>query len=169
MLISFWMTQRLTREINDLERKIMEKHIEMEHYQKYAGRLGGTSILGLTNIAGLSAELMPRASLFAMYSDQASSMYAMQNLTMMKDMGRIPINNDPQMQTQIEMSAFAQFKEQALKELKQQEAAVLNEKEKEIELELSEMNQRLSIKRAELQAYEKKAQEDAQKWAPKFG
>ena len=168
MLISFWMTQRLTREINDLERQIMEKHIEMEHFQKYAGRLGGSSILGLTNIAGLSPSILPRASLFAQYSDQASSMSAMQNLQAMKAMGRVPITNNPQMQMQIEMSAFAQFKEQALKELKQQEAAVLNEKEKEIELELSEMNQRLSIKRAQLQAYEKKSQEDAQRWAPRF-
>jgi len=168
MLISFWMTQRLTREINDLERQIMEKHIEMEHFQKYAGRLGGSSILNLSNIAGLSPSLLPRASLFAQYSDQASSMSAMQNLQAMKAMGRVPMTNNPQMQMQIEMSAFAQFKEQALKELKQQEAAVLNEKEKEIELELSEMNQRLSIKRAQLQAYEKKSQEDVQRWAPRF-
>ena len=169
MLLSFWMVQRLTREINTLEREVMQKHTELNQLQKYAGRLGGSSILGITNIAGLSANLIPRASLFAQYSDQASSMYAMQNLTMMKDLGRVPITNNPQMQMQIEMSAFAQFKEQALKELKQQEAAVLNEKEKEIELELSEMNQRLSIKRAELQSYEKKTQDDAQKWAPKFG
>ena len=169
MLLSFWMVQRLTREINTLERDVMKKHIELSNLQKYAGRLGGSSILGLTNIAGLSPELIPRASLFAQYSDQASSIYAMQNLTMMKDLGRVPMTNNPQMQTQIEMSAFAQFKEQALKELKQQEAAVLNEKEKEIELDLSEMNQRLSIKRAQLQSYEKLSQEDAQRWAPRFG
>ena len=51
---------------------------------------------------------------------------------MMKMMGRVPYLNNPMMQMQLEMSAFRQFKEEALKALKQQEAAVLNEREKEI-------------------------------------
>jgi hypothetical protein len=169
MLVSFWMVQRLTREINSLEKAVMDKHIELSNFQKYASRLGGSSIMNLSNIAGLSSDLLPRASLFAQYSDQASSMSAMQNLQALKAMGRVPMTGDPMAQMQIEMSAFAQFKEQALKDLKQQEVTLLNEKEKEIELELNELNQRLSMKRNELQAYQKLSTEEAQRWAPRFG
>ena len=153
MLIAFWQVQRLTREINSLEKQAMDVQTRLTNYQKYAGVLGGSSILNLSNIAGLSPELLPRASLFAQYSDQASSMSAMQNLQMMKMMGRVPYTGNQLMQMQIETSAFNQFKEQALKNLKQQEATVLNEKEKEIQLELNGIEQRLKMKRQQLESY----------------
>ena len=88
MLVAFWQVQRLTREINDLQKEAMLITQRLSNHQKYAGRLGSSSILTMNNIAGLSPEILPRASLFAQYSDQASSMSAMQNLQMMK---RIPI------------------------------------------------------------------------------
>ena len=132
MLVAFWQVQRLTREINELERRAMNTQTRLSNYQKYAGMLGGSSILTFNNIAGLSADLLPRASLFAQYSDQASSMCAMQNIQMMRMMGRVPFVNNPMQQYQMEMSAFAQFKRESLKQLKQQEAMVLNEAEKEI-------------------------------------
>lgn len=169
MLLSFWMVQRLTREINSLEKEVMDKHTQLSHYQKYASRLGGSSIMNLNNIAGLSSELLPRASLFAQYSDQASSMSAMQNLQAMKAMGRVPFTGNPVTQMQIEMSAYNQFKEQALKDLKQQETAILNEKEKEIELEINELETRLKMKRSQLESYQKLHDNDIQKWTPKFG
>ena len=169
MFVAFWMVQRLTREINSLEKEVMDRHQQLSNYQKYASRLGGSSIMNLNNIAGLSSDLLPRASLFAQYSDQASSMSAMQNLQAMKAMGRVPYTGDPNTQMQIEMSAYNQFKEQALKDLKQQEVAILNEKEKEIELELNELEQRLKIKRSQLESYKKLSDEESQKWAPKFG
>ena len=87
MLVAFWQVQRLTREINDLQKRAMEVRIRLTNHQKYAGALGGSSILTLGNIAGLSSNILPRATLFAQYSDQASSMSAMQNLQMMKMMG----------------------------------------------------------------------------------
>ena len=95
MLIAFWQVQRLTREINSLEKQAMDVQTRLTNYQKYAGVLGGSSILNLSNIAGLSPELLPRASLFARYSDQASSMSAMQNLQMMKMTGRVPFTGKP--------------------------------------------------------------------------
>ena len=84
MLMAFWQVQRLTRDINVLERQAMQKRIELSNYQKYAGMLGGTSIITMGNIAGLSSKLLPRASMFAQFANQASSMSAMQNLQMMK-------------------------------------------------------------------------------------
>lgn len=169
MFISFWMTQRLTREINTLERDLMKRTNELSNYQKYAGVLGGSSVLHLGNIAGLNAGLLPRASLFAQYSDQASSMSAMQNLQAMKFMGRVPYTGNPMSQMQLEMSAFRQFKEQSLKALKQQEIQVLNEKEKEIQLDINSIQQQLSMKRAQLDSYKQKSMEDAKNAAPNFG
>ena len=37
MLVSFWQVQRLTREINALEKQAMDKQVELSNYQKYAG------------------------------------------------------------------------------------------------------------------------------------
>ena len=169
MLIAFWQVQRLTREICDLEKRAMDVRTKLSNHQKYASVLGGSSILTLGNIAGLSASILPRASLFAQYSDQASSMSAMQNLQAMKMMGRVPMTNNPMMQMQIEMSAFRQFKEEAMKQLKQQEAATLNEVEKEIQLELNQIEQRIKMKREELQSCKQLASEQAKDCVPTFG
>ena len=169
MLVAFWQVQRLTREINILEKQAMDKQTELSNYQKYASVLGGSSILNLGNIAGLSHNILPRASIFAQYSDQASSMSAMQNLQMMKMMGRVPFTGNPMMQLQIEMSAFRQFKEEAMKALKQQEAAVLNEREKEIQLELNQIEQRLKMKRTQLETYKQLASKGVEDSVPTFG
>ena len=169
MLMAFWQVQRLTREINQLERQAMQKRNELSNYQKYAGVLGGSSILTVGNIAGLSSDLLPRASMFAQFSNQASSMSAMQNLQMMKMSGMVPWTGNQLTQYQLEMSAFARFKQESLKALKQQEAQVLNEKEKEIQLEMNAIEQRLTMKRAELQSVKQLAQEDAREGAPKYG
>ena len=169
MLVAFWQVQRLTREINDLEKQAMDVRTRLSNYQKYAGALGGSSILHLGNIAGLSSEILPRATLFAQYSDQASSMSAMQNLQMMKMMGRVPYTGNQMTQYQLEMSAFNQFKQEALKALKQQETTVLNEKEKEIQLELNGIEQRLKMKRAELDSCKQLASKEAEDSVPTFG
>ena len=169
MLIAFWQVQRLTREINDLEKRAMDVRTRLSNHQKYASVLGGSGILNLGNLAGLSAEVLPRASIFAQYSDQASSMSAMQNLQMMKMMGRVPMSPNPMMQMQIEMSAFRQFKLEAMKALKQQEAATLNEVEKEIQLELNQIEQRLKMKRAELDSCKQLASKQAEDCVPTFG
>ena len=169
MLIAFWQVQRLTREIHELEKQAMDARIRLSNHQKYASILGGSSVLTLGNIAGLSSELLPRASIFAQYSDQASSMSAMQNLQMMKMMGRVPITPNPMMQMQIEMSAFRQFKQEALKALKQQEAATLNEVEKEIQLELNHIEQRIKMKQAELDSCKQLASKQATDMVPTFG
>jgi len=169
MLLSFWMVQRLTREINSLEKEVMDKHTQLSHYQKYASRLGGSSIMNLNNIAGLSSELLPRASLFAQYSDQASSMSAMQNLQMMKMNGMVPWTGNPMTQMQYEMSAFAQFREQSMKALKQQEIDAMNEIEKEIELELNAIEGQLKAKRAMKESCQGLLKEQVQNFVPKFG
>ncbi len=169
MLMAFWMVQRLTREINVLERQAMQVQTRLSHYQKYASVLGGSSILTLGNVAGISAELLPRATMFAQYSDQVSSMSAMQNLQAMKYMGRVPYTGNPTVQYQMEMSAFRSFKEQSMKALKQQEAQALNEKEKEIQLELNDIEQRLNMKRRQLETTKELANREAQESAPRFG
>ena len=163
MLMAFWEVQRLTREINYLERQAMETRNRLSNYQKYA------SVLTMNNIAGISAELLPRASMFAQFSNQASSMSAMQNLQTMKMMGQVPWTGNALAQYQIEMSAFAKFKEESMKALKQQEVQILNEKEKEIQLEMNEIEQRLKMKRAYLESVKQQAAEDARNSAPKFG
>ena len=168
MFVAFWMVQRLTCEINRLEMEELRKTQELSYYQKYAGILGGSSIMNISNVAGLPSYLIPRATLFAQYSDQASSMSAMQNLQMMKMTGRVPYTGNPMVQMQLEMSAYNQFKQQALKQLKEQEAAVLNEKEKEIQLELNEIRQQLTTKRESLKACKELASEQARDSAVKF-
>ena len=169
MLVSFWRVQLLTREINDLEKRAMDVRIRLTNHQKYAGALGGSSILTLNNIAGLSSSIFPRASMFAQYSDQASSMSAMQNLQMMKMTGRVPFTGNPATQMQLEMSAFAQFKEEAMKALKQQETATLNEVEKEIQLELNTIETQLKQKREEMNSCKQLLSQEVQESVPKFG
>lgn len=169
MLMQFWLVQRLTRELNTLERKAMEKHIQLTHYQNYSSMLGGTSIITLPNIAGMPAELLPRASMFAQFSNQASSMNAMNTLAQMKMTGMVPYTGNPMMQYQLEMSAFARLKEQSMKALKQQEANVMNEKEKEIQLELNSIEQNIKMKRAMLDSAKQEASRQAQNSAPTFG
>ena len=169
MLVEFWMVQRLTREINELQKQMLDKQTELQKYSKYSSQLGGSSIMSLSNLAGLSAEVLPRATLFAQYSDQASSMSAMQNLQMMKMMGRVPYTGNQMVDMQIQMSAYAQFKQEAMKSLKEQEVNVLNEKEKEIQLELNSIQQMLAVKKEQLQAYKQHAKEEAKNAAPDFG
>ena len=169
MLMAFWEIQLLTREINSLERQVMETTNRLSKYQKYSSRLGSSSVMSMANIAGLSPELLPRAQTFAMYSNQASSMSAMQNLQMMKAMGQVPWMGNQMMQYQFEMSAFSKFKEEALKQMKEQEVQVLNEKEKEIQLELNELETALKVKRARLESVKQLASEEARNSAPKFG
>ena len=169
MLMAFWQVQRLTREINALERQAMETRNRLSNYQKYAGMLGGSSTITMANIAGMSAELLPRATMFAQFSNQASSMSAMQNLQTMKMCGMVPWTGNTLQQYQMEMSAFSKFKEESMKALKEQEIQVLNEKEKEIQLEMNDIEQRLSMKRAELQSVKQLASEEARESAPKFG
>lgn len=169
MFIAFWQVQRLTREINDLQKEAMLITQRLSNHQKYAGRLGSSSILTMNNIAGLSPEILPRASLFAQYSDQASSMSAMQNLQMMKMMGRVPMTGNPMMQMQIEMSAFRQFKEEALKALKQQEVMQMNEVEKEIQLQLNTIEQRIKQKEKQLESYKALADKKTEQMVPTFG
>ena len=167
--MAFWQVQRLTREINALERQAMETRNRLSNYQKYAGMLGGSSTITMANIAGMSAELLPRATMFAQFSNQASSMSAMQNLQTMKMCGMVPWTGNALQQYQMEMSAFSKFKEESMKALKEQEIQVLNEKEKEIQLEMNDIEQRLSMKRAELQSVKQLASEEARESAPKFG
>lgn len=169
MLMAFWQVQRLTREINVLERQAMETRNRLSNYQKYAGMLGGSSTITMANVAGMSAELLPRATMFAQFSNQASSMSAMQNLQSMKMGGMVPWTGNALAQYQMEMSAFSKFKEESMKALKEQEIQVLNEKEKEIQLEMNDIEQRLSMKRAELQSVKQLASEEARESAPKFG
>ena len=167
--MAFWQVQRLTREINALERQAMETRNRLSNYQKYAGMLGGSSTITMANVAGMSAELLPRATMFAQFSNQASSMSAMQNLQAMKMCGMVPWTGNALQQYQMEMSAFSKFKEESMKALKEQEIQVLNEKEKEIQLEMNDIEQRLSMKRAELQSVKQLASEEARESAPKFG
>ena len=167
--MAFWQVQRLTREINALERQAMETRNRLSNYQKYAGMLGGSSTITMANVAGMSAELLPRATMFAQFSNQASSMSAMQNLQTMKMGGMVPWTGNALAQYQMEMSAFSKFKEESMKALKEQEIQVLNEKEKEIQLEMNDIEQRLSMKRAELQSVKQLASEEARESAPKFG
>ena len=169
MFIAFWQVQRLTREINDLQKEAMLCSQQLTNHQKYAGQLGGSSILTINNIAGLSSQILPRASLFAQYSDQASSMSAMQNLQAMKMMGRVPFTGNPAMQMQIEMSAFKQFKEEALKALKQQEIMQMNEVEKEIQLRLNSIEMKIKKKEKELETYKALADKKQEQMLPTFG
>lgn len=169
MLMAFWEVQRLTREINALERQAMETRTRLSNYQKYASVLGGSSIMTMANIAGLSAELLPRASMFAQFSNQASSMSAMQNLQTMKMMGQVPWLGNPMSQYQLEMSAFSKFKEESMKALKQQEIQVLNEKEQEIQLEMNQIEQRLKMKRAMLDSVKQLAADSIKDSVPRFG
>ena len=169
MFVAFWMVQRLTREIHYLEKQVMDKTNQLSEYNMYAGRLGGSTNMNIGNIAGLSSELIPRATLFAQYSDQASSMSAMQNLQMMKMTGRVPFTGNQMMDMQIQMSAYNQFKQEALKALKQQEVNIMNEKEKERRLELNGLQTQLTAKKAQLDSYKNLVKEQAQNAAPNFG
>ena len=169
MLMAFWEVQRLTREINDLERRAFETRSRLSHYQKYAGALGGSSIMTMANIAGLSAELLPRASMFAQYCNQASSMSAMQQLQYYKMCGMVPWTGNQMSQYQFEMSAFSRFKEQSMKALKQQEIDAMNEIEKEIQLEMNAIEEQLKSKKAMLESCKNLLKEEVQNFVPKFG
>jgi len=151
MLVSFWMIQRLTREICSLEKDLIDRQTELSNYQRYSSMLGSSSVITAGNLAGLPTSLLSRASLFAQYANQASNMSAMQNLQQMKMMGQIPMFQNPLMQQQYEMSAANQFREQAMKALKQQEANILNEKEKAIQLEVNDIQNQIDIKRKRLE------------------
>ena len=169
MFMAFWQVQSLTREINNLERRAMQIRTRLNHYQKYAGRLGGSAYMRAHDVSGLSAELIPRATMFAQYSEQASSMNAMQQLQMMKASGMVPWLNNPMMQGQYEMSAFNQFKQQSMKALKEQEIAAMNEIEKEIELEMNTIENQLKTKKAMLESCQSLLKEQVQQFVPKFG
>jgi hypothetical protein len=95
-------------------------------------------------------------------------MSAMQNLQNMKMMGRIPYVNNPIMQNQIELSAFKQFKDEAMKALKEQEAKKMNDVEKDIQLALNNIELQIEMKKDARNEYKKKASEDAKEFVPKL-
>lgn len=169
MLVEFWMTQMLTRELHDLKNQLIKRQTELSHLQRYASVLGSSDYIGVNNIAGLSPGLLPRASLFAQYANQASYMSATQNLNQARMMGMLPYAGNPMAQYQLEMSAFNNFRQEAVKALKQQESRMLAEKEKEIELEVNAITQEVQMKEAQLKAYKDRAKEEAKEWAPDFG
>ena len=72
------------------------------------------------------------------------------------------------MQQQYEMSAFNKFKEEALKALKQQESTILNEKEKEIQLEMNQLQMKLKEKQALLETYKEHANKRVEDFVPQF-
>ena len=169
MLMAFWEVQRLTREIHDLERRAIETRTKLSYYQRYSDSLGRSSIMTASHVAGLSPELLPRAMMFAQYSNQASSMSAMQNLQMAKMSGLVPMLNNPMQQMMFETSAFNRFKEESLKALKQQEVDYMNEIEKEIQLEMNTIDTRIKEKRAMLESAKQLLSEEVKDSAPKFG
>ena len=171
MLMAFWEVQRLTREIHQLEYRAITVRNKLERYQKYAGVLGGstTNSLNALNVAGLPPELRMRATVFSQYANQASSMSAMQNLQMAKMSGMVPVLGSPQQQYMYEWSAFNMYKQESMKALKQQETAMLNEMEAEIQLELNDIETRLKMKRASLESCKQLLSEQAKDSAPKFG
>lgn len=169
MLMALWECVRLKREINILERQAIEKRITLSHYQKYAGILGATSVMSMGNIAGLAPELLSRATLFAQYSNQASSMSAMQALQMAKMTGQVIWTGNPMTQAMYETSAFNRFKEESLKALKQQEIKAISEKEAEIQMELGSIETSLKQKRAMLESTGQLVDKEARESAPKFG
>ncbi len=169
MLMAFWEVQRLTREINVLERQAIEVRTRLSHYERYADALGKSSIMTMGHVAGISCELLPRAMMFSQYANQASSMSAMQNLQMSKAMGMVPWLNNPMYQMQYEMSAFAKFKEESMRALKQQEVDSMNEIEKEIQLEMNTIETRIKEKKALLESCKKLLDEEVRDSAPKFG
>ena len=169
MLMAFWAVQRLTREINELETRAAKTRIKLTHYQKYADALGRSSVMTVYHTAGMSADLLPRATTFAQFSNQASTMDAMQRLQMAKMMGMVPWTGNPMSQMMFENSAFMKFKEESLKALKQQEAAAMNEIEKEIQLEMNTIEVRLKEKRAMLDSAKQLLSEEAKESAPRFG
>jgi DNA-binding transcriptional regulator GbsR (MarR family) len=93
----------------------------------------------------------------------------MQQLQMMKMGGMVPWTGNQMTQMQYEMSAFARFKEQSMKALKQQEIDALNEIEKEIELELNSIEGQLKTKRAMKESCQSLLKEQVQDYVPKFG
>ena len=161
-VMAIWTIGCLLRDIKSLERQQMEITKQLSDYQKYSSALGSNPFLTMSNIAGLSSELIPRASLFSMYSNQASSMSAMQNMQMMKMQGLIPWTGNPMYQYQMEMSAFMKFKQESAKALAQQEMQVMHEKETELELQAKSIEQQLKNKRARLEAVEQLQEKDSQ-------
>lgn len=169
MFLMFWEVQKLTRSISSLEKRKIEKLNELTALQEYTGMLAGTSILNISNIAGLSPELQSRAMSFGRYSDQASSMSAMQNIQNAINCGTIPNNVDQNTKMQMIRQAFINFKEQALKALKEQEKIFLSKRDKEIQLELNELTASLKMEEAELESCKQRAMEQAQEAGRIFG
>jgi len=169
MLMMLWQISQLTREINDLEREAMRVRTRLSNYKSYAGRLGGNTTLFAGNISGLSSELIPRATLFARFSDDASSMEAGQQMMKMKSIGMIPAFNDPMMQRNYEMNAFAQLKQQSLQAIKQREVDAMNEIEKEIELELNSIEHSIKEKTKMKESCAQRISTRIDDFVPKFG
>ena len=162
-VMAMWTISCLMRDIKSLQRQQMEITKQLSDYQKYSTAIGSNPFLTMSNIAGLSSELIPRASLFACYANQASSMSAMQNLQMMKMQGLVPMTGNPMYQYQMEMSAFMRFKQESAKALAQQEIQVMHEKESELELQAKSIEQQLKNKEARLQALEQLQDKEAEK------
>lgn len=169
MFMALWQVQKLTREINDLERNAMRVRQKLSDHKKYADSLGRSSIMTLQDISGLSPDLLPRAYMFAQYSNQASSMSAMQTLQMMKMSGMIPFTGNQMNQYMFEMSSFARMKQESLKALKQQEIDRMNEIEKEIELEMNSIEAEIKEKKAMRDSCQNLLKEEIDHFVPKFG
>ncbi len=169
MFMAFWQIQRLTREINNLERDAMRVRQRLSDHQKYANSLGRSSVMTVSELAGLSPEIFPRAFMFAQYSNQASSMSAMQTLQMMKMSGMIPWTGNQMNQYMFEMSSFARLKQESMKALKQQEVDRMNEIEKEIQLEMNNIEMQIKEKKAMRDSCQNLLKEEIQNNVPKFG
>ena len=169
MLMAFWEVQRLTREIHQLERQAIEKRTKLMKYQKYTDRLASSGVMTGANVAGIPQELIMRANVFAQFSNYASSMQAAQQVQQQQMMGMYSWAPNMLAQQQMITGAFARFKEESLKALKQQEADVISEVEKEIQLEMNTIDKIIKEKKAMLESCKKLLDEEVRDSAPKFG
>ena len=83
--------------------------------------------------------------------------------------GLVPWTGNQMTQMQYEMSAFARFKEESMKALKQQEVDAMSEIEKEIELELNAIEDQLKMKKEMKESCQNLLKEQVQDYVPKFG
>ena len=61
------------------------------------------------------------------------------------------------------------FKQEALKALKQQEVNAMNEKEKAVQLELNALQAQLQVKKSQIESYKQLVSDGAKAAAPNFG
>jgi len=156
---------------NNLQMELMRKQQELYDYQTYSSAIG-EGVMSTSNLMSMPNSVFGRSLAYINTAGQYAQLNAQEKFNMMLANGAlntIYATNPNANQQQMQQYVFYNLYQQSLEEFKKQEMALLNKKEKEIQMSITRLETRLKMVESELESVGSQLGEEAKNAAPKFG